>query len=138
MNTILTACSHTNCSKKMWQRLFCKTFCSIGTILCKNNVYYTKYDGIPNNYKNARQKDTSKGEILEQQLWWQLAKDVMEMKKYYKQLTMKTYTKCYNQNQELLCWKIQENVNKWQIYWLHTSLCLILDEHNLISNKFIP
>ncbi len=36
---------------------------------------------IPNNYKNACRKDTSKEEILGQQLWWNLSKDVMELKK---------------------------------------------------------
>ena len=61
--------------------MFYKNFCFIGTIICQNNTHYTKYDGIPTNYKNARQKDTSKREILGQQLWWQLAKNVMKMKR---------------------------------------------------------
>ncbi len=72
-----------NCSYSMFPHQvlikYVKKGCS--TIFFMKNIHYTKYDGIPNNYKNVCQKDTSKEEILGQQLWWKLAKDVMEMKR---------------------------------------------------------
>ena len=43
-------------------------------------------EDIHNKYKNASRKDTSKEELLGQQLWWQLSKDVMELKRILRTL----------------------------------------------------